>query len=98
MRTFIEFHKESKKKGSMPKMTGSRNNVSGLCDEFGGNSVFELFKPSKKELKEMGYNALSIEYDTCFWASGDITNRRPYEYTELRETIVLFCAAIEGEL
>lgn len=99
MRPFLQFHNESKKTGFMPHVSnGADYSVSGLCDEYSKHPTFDLFKPSYEELKAMGYNDISIDYECCFWASGDPKSDHSNAYTKLRETIVLFCAVIDGEI
>lgn len=55
--------------------------------------LLTLFIPTeedKKELREEGYSAV-------YWGGGD-DGSLPYIFTTLRQTIVLFMAAINGEL
>lgn len=74
----------------------------GLCEclnQHWDNEDFKLFEPdfdTKIELKEKGYSVL-------YWGSGlkfsdPGTDNRDYAFTELRQTIVLFLAAMNGEL
>lgn len=91
---YIDFHNESLKTGWMVRNPGAGpNQTSGLCDAFGRQETFRLFIPTindEEQLFEEGKN-------TFCWASDDCTERFG-EYTLFRQTIILFCAAIENEL
>lgn len=90
---FIDFHNKC--------IENNRNlerYVSALCDEFHGNKTFRLFEPSIDEQKELpNYDGRELPCDGFAWGSGHKSHKWGI-YTKLRETIVLFCAAIEGEL
>lgn len=70
--------------------------VSGLCDGLKITNdrhmkIFDLLRP----YYEVGdFNDVQ---NVLWWGSGD-NHARPGVYTELRETIVLFCAALNNEL
>lgn len=93
-------------------MASGRMNASGLCDTkinkirvpsgrtwprgFEEIGLVDLFEPTGPIFKKMGDKGLSMGW----WASElktDDSNKR-YTFTPLRQTIVLFCAAINGEL
>lgn len=57
------------------------------------NSLLELFTPTRENEKELFKNGFSMGY----WASGSTSNQY-YKFTELRQTIVLFMACLNGEL
>lgn len=67
---------------------------SGLCNEIDGlhHSTFELFRPEDKDRHEL----IDNDYSTLYWASGKkiYESERKYTYTELRQTIILFCHEI----
>lgn len=70
----------------------------GLCSSLGGD-LLELFKPTEEDEDELANEGLSILY----WASGvssnyKYDNKRWFEFTPLRQTIVLFMAALNDEL
>lgn len=99
MGKFIDFHNKC--------IADKQMQITALCDEFEYDSTFRLFKPTLQEamllpnwqdryaddITEYGPS----QYSTMAWASGHSDNRWR-QYTKLRETIVLFCAAIEGEI
>jgi hypothetical protein len=57
------------------------------------NRVFELLTPTNADLVELRLHRKS----TLYWGSGSI-NLKLGELTKLRETILLFCAALNNEL
>jgi hypothetical protein len=70
----------------------------GLCNALGG-TLLELFEPTASDEKELIKEGLSALY----WASGYPTDskydlQRWHSFTPLRQTIVLFMAAINNEL
>jgi len=73
----------------------------GLCictDDCGGvlsNYLLELFYPSYEECAKLDMEGKSSAY----WASGTKRHKNDFDvFTELRQTIVLFMAAMNGEL
>lgn len=67
--------------------------------------LFELFHPTKSDYEELiaeNQMKTSESYDPGlgYWASGlpNGNENRPHLFTDLRQTIVLFMAAIAGEL
>lgn len=67
--------------------------TSGLCDKFSDDEIFELFRPTENDKDKLALEGKSI----YFWASGE-SRDCPYKYTELRQTIILFMAAVDNEL
>lgn len=55
------------------------------------NSIFQLFKPTDKEIVK--YNLDDVYYYDSF-----NNNNKGTEYNELRQNVILLCAAINGEL
>ena len=84
---YLSFYKKCIKTGRMPHL--------GLCSNFLGDERLDLFEPTTKDLKSLRKEGLSILY----WGAG----LPPYpgsgtSFTPLRQTIVLFMAAMNGEL
>jgi hypothetical protein len=72
----------------------------GLCNSvpYELKDVLNDFGPTKEEIEELASEGLS---KGC-WGSGlplieDNADRRFYEFTPLRQTIILLCAALNGE-
>jgi hypothetical protein len=84
---FLKLHKEWMKAGRMPE--------GGLCSsiQFHSDMSFHVLGDFRPEYQEP--NAEDI--NPTFWASGS-NEASLYEYTPLRQTIMLFCAAINNEL
>jgi hypothetical protein len=79
--------------------------ANGLCTEYlnddhlDWNETFQLFFPTKEDEDSLREQGLSI----AFWASevsnsDENLNDRYEVYNSLRETIILFCAVIDGEI
>lgn len=96
MTPFLDFYNKSVKARRMP--------VPGLCYEFDSNikdsfvppdiqSTFNMFKPSGHEIKN-----LYSEQKSSWYFGSDSGSWLEYQFTPLRQTIVLFCAAINNEL
>lgn len=67
--------------------------VTGLCFAFGGDRLFERMEPTGKD-----YDDIDLERDHCgYWGSGESGSLR-WQFTPLRQNIVLFMAAMNGEL
>lgn len=68
----------------------------GLCNCFISNESLELFKPNQEQVNRLRDEELSELY----WGSGLHYNHpdRYSRFTELRQTIVLFMAAMNNEL
>lgn len=84
---FLDFYFKYIKSGKIPEW--------GLCSCFGNeNHLLRLFEPYT------GANrALYWAYDGMETDDMDLSNdERHYEFTAMRQTVVLFCAAINGEL
>jgi hypothetical protein len=64
-----------------------------LCHYYGGNTTFRLFIPNAEELRQH-----VIEGHPIFAWGCDGEDSRSGEFTQLRQNIVLFCAAINNEL
>jgi hypothetical protein len=94
MKTFLELHNECTTNRKLPKILGRRS--FGLCESvlsISDNSLrdtLKLFEPTEENMTEYGV-------EPVYWASGD-QYQRYHKYTDLRETIILFCAAINEEL
>jgi hypothetical protein len=94
---FLELHAKIVANGR----TLFQNN--GLCSEYlnddhlDWNETFKLFIPTEEDLDSLRQQGLSVAY----WASEvvDYRDNARYEaYNSLRETIILFCAVINGEI
>ncbi len=87
---FLNFYKECVKEGKMP--------TQGMCKSFvrtEGEPILDLFEPTFVECLESGHlgghwGALEKNYNNSF--------KRYYEFNEFRQTVILFCAAINDEL
>lgn len=87
--------------GFYKKYYGKRLPNYGLCncvDKLGKKAerIFEIFEPTTKERAELNKQG----YAFVFWGSGLKKCRadRGEAFTPLRQTIILFCAAINNEL
>ena len=95
---YLSFYKKYAAKGIMPKY--------GLCESFknydyglnygcGRDENIELFEPSPSDSRGIS---------TAYWGAVDIYTpdlpfeRKTKEFTPLRQNVVLFCAAMTGEL
>jgi hypothetical protein len=72
----------------------------GLCSSlwylFQEETLLELFEPTEKEYDKGGFCLFQ-----CFWAADGVSQRDEsffYKFTPLRQNIVLFMAAMNGEL
>lgn len=87
---YLEFYEQCMNNSGMMSAPG-------LCDALGAfNPVLQLFEPTDENRTELQRKDLS----TWYWGSGmryDNPNRAG-TFTPLRQTIVLFMAAMEGEL
>lgn len=91
MKTYIELYKESKQTGLLPHDGNYRLRANGLCNVvvdgrlLGDHRLFKLFIPDNTSLGYWGFGGKSDTLDG-------------YTFTPLRETIVLFMAAMNNEL
>lgn len=94
---FLDFYKERMRSGKLLNP--------GLCNSVDDETdTLILFYPTTQDAnmfaKELGYYVTDFKY--VFWGSGlhiqSSLDRKSYDFTPLRQTIVLFCAAINGEL
>lgn len=91
---YLKMYKEWLKEDHLPGL--------GLCGSLGSpfeDALIKLFEPTDRDFSEI------IRYggDTTFWGFGSSTKEFTtfeilYTFTPLRQTIVLFLAAINGEL
>ena len=81
-------------KGKM--LPGETRDTSGLCDYFNGDPLFELMKPTVKDEEQLRHEGKS----TYVWASdvGYEEDGEFFTFNPLRQTIVLFMAAMNDEL
>jgi hypothetical protein len=87
---FLDLYDECMASGQMMKFYG-------LCNAIGWSSaIFDLFTPTNQDELELSREGLS----TAYWASGVMKHDpcKKRTFTPLRQTIVLFCAAINDEL
>lgn len=88
----LDFYKKSMKSGHMPEV--------GLCDCVGykklSAKLLKLMYPTVYDQQML----ISEGFSTGYWASGFKTYERnkSYTFTPLRQTIVLFMAALNDEL
>lgn len=87
---YLSLYYEWTAKGEIPYVEAKRTE-GGLCSIFPGNKKFNKLQPD--------------EYDNCgYWGYGKIITRSTSDYdiarkfTPLRQNIVLFMAAMNGEL
>lgn len=93
-RKYLPIYHEWMSKGQMLRVPDSNIfKTSGLCDAFDDDYLFELIQPTDEDIKGLKLNGLS----TFCWAS-DSSEHCFYEFTPLRQTIVLFLAALNNEL
>ena len=84
---YLSYYEEWAKEGRMPN--------SGLCQIFGYDPLFTLMTPSEEDFEEMENKRLP----TIFWGKGDYDDRWINGgFSPLRQNIVLFMAAMNGEL
>lgn len=87
---YLKYYKKFLKAGRLPDK--------GLCNAIPG--IFEdetkIMEPTNDEILILRYDNLSCDY----WASGlhYEDSMKYHTFTPLRQTIVLFCAAINNEL
>lgn len=88
MKYFLSRHKEWLKSGRVPN---------GLCAPIGHTSHFKCLIPTQSDIADLVYNG---NKSIGFWASEMYWNNpeKAFIYTPLRQNIVLFCAAMNGEL
>jgi hypothetical protein len=94
---YLKFYHESIEAGNMVLVEGGKYRTSGLCDAFDFKSdlypEFKLLIPTDYDFIQLGKEGKSI----YTWAS-DSDHDLYNEFTPLRQTIVLFLAAMNGEL
>lgn len=87
MKYFLSHHKKWLKSGRVPN---------GLCCTIGHKILFKIMCPTVLDDIQITMDGESMSY----WGSGlkryDIN--KCFEYTTLRQNIVLFCAAMNNEL
>jgi len=88
---YLKFHNESILKGRM--VPGKHIETSGLCDYFRKDKFFGLLHPTNEDFDQLDRECKNFY---C-WAS-DSETERFFIYTPLRQNIVLFMAAMSGEL
>jgi hypothetical protein len=91
----LDFYNECMKSGKMKRLFGIHY---GLCnvavhDRIDGDLLDKYFRPNEQERDKLREKGKS----TVYWASGSKKDKMG-EFTKLRQTIVLFMAAIKGEL
>jgi hypothetical protein len=94
----LDFYNKCVQEEGLPnKEKGFYAKYWGLCEcaekRYIDKELLERFKPRKKDLRKLeeeGSNPI-------FWASGS-SSAELGEFTSLRQTIVLFMAAVNGEL
>ena len=85
---FLDFYYNHLESGEIPKP--------GLCDCRLNKKILGRFIPTDEDEVKLILEDMSVGY----WASGLLRCdwRKHTAFTPLRQTIVLFCAAIKGEL
>lgn len=98
-KTFLDIHNAllNNQKLAYGNCQAETKLFNGLCgfilnkEQLRCNSIFQLFKPTRTEIVE--YNLDNVYYYDLFNSSSKGT-----EYNELRQNVILLCAAINGEL
>jgi hypothetical protein len=95
-KSFLDIYKKWAKKGKMTEIDGQT--VSGLCDLFDTDKrnyseLFDLMKPTESDFFQLQLESKNIY---C-WAS-DSNEYKWFEFTPLRQNIVLLMAAMNNEL
>ena len=85
MGKYLKFHEKCMKTGKIPNY--------GLCNCFPNNRKLELLSPDSDERYDLLYSGFPMVY----WGR-DNYNQSIDDYSKLRQTIVLFMAAMNGEL
>lgn len=101
-RKYLDFYESCMKTGQLPGCGLCETFTDYIEDEEGWiddepDEIFELFTPTIDDIDRLYDEGLCYLY----WASGlseRYTKKRYHEFTPLRQTIVLFMAAINGEL
>jgi hypothetical protein len=86
---YLDFYKSCMESGRMPE--------DGLCICFRANESLKMFEPTVEDRLAYPINRLFLGDDMGYWGSGD-SDPKLFEFTPLRQTIVLFLAACSGEL
>jgi len=93
---YLEMYKEWAKTGELPRNGGYSHIITGgLCSLIDKDKLYPLHPISGD------YAKLQCEdCSTAYWASGipGYSKKDPYKFTPLRQNIVLFLAAMAGEL
>lgn len=95
---FLKFYEKSMKTGQMYDNYG----IGGMCGAFLGvekrndRSILDLLSPGLDE-GYWGYDGRRLYEEDCK-KLGITRDDLLYKFTPLRQTIILFCAAINGEL
>ncbi len=90
--TFLQCYYDWMEAGRLPE--------GGLCSSTPGKlrGTLKLFEPTGDDFRRIHLELLS----SIYWGSGlsviDDSEKRMWSFTHLRQTIILFCAAINGEL
>lgn len=99
--TFLQLHERLLKDGVGYLTSKGVYIKSGLCvvdfpsmrNDLDSNETFRLFLPTEQDSEELKKELK----ETSYFGSESKEERRG-EYTPLRQTIILFCAALNGEL
>jgi hypothetical protein len=96
MKKYLKFYEECMTLGELPNHTieGDFCMSNGLCDSLSfhrPDPLFELFEPTEEDIKQLNANYLSAAY----WASDE---GHGSDFGPTRQNIVLFLAAMNGEL
>lgn len=82
---YLKFHFECMASNKLP--------VNGLCNCFKNDDNLKIFEPSEHRSKELYFNGEPY----IFWGKDDYSQSANH-YSNLRQTIVLLMAAMNGEL
>lgn len=91
---YLDFYKKCMKDGERLPWWNKSDRCNGLCP------AFWLYLHEELSVLKFYFEPPDIQEDdlTIFWASGDPESPRWGEFTPLRQTIVLFLAAMNDEL
>jgi hypothetical protein len=97
MKKHLEFYMRSMEIGEVPNDRHWHTGLCGAADRYYiSKSILNMFCPTSSDIIELHRECLS----TGWWGSGlsDLDPNKRFAFTPLRQTIVLFMAAINNEL
>lgn len=96
---FLDFYKQCIKTGRLPKSLNEFGS-NGLCQHLGKDEIFDLFN---EHVGYWGYSGIPgmssiTKNNGSAYRTDAERDKIRNEFTSMRQTVILFCAAINNEL